>query len=126
MLRQELLLFDHDVLQGLKAKESFMKRRYKALILGGIGLIFLSGMFAIGLEDVLQIENERFGAIYLFLITISVFMFIYAGCMMNNYSLLTDNQEYHAKRKSEEKEWILIVVTWIITAGYIRAKRGKE
>lgn len=153
MLEVEPLFFDFDVLQELKVRERRMSKRYKALIMGGVGLIFLSGMFSIVIEDVLLITNGKFDAIYLFFIAISVFMFIYAGYMMYNYSLLTENQEYHIKHDNKEwlyyvtigtaaviyvglgllfgeraweTGWILVAVAWIITAGYIRAKNGKQ
>lgn len=153
MLEKEPLFFDFDVLQELKARERRMGKRYKALIMGGIGLIFLCCIIAIVIDDVLQITNGRFDAIYLLLIAFSVFTFIYAGCMMYNYALLTENKEYRAKRDDKEwlyyvtvgtaavvyvglgmlfgglawkTGWVLIVVVWIITAGYVRAKKGKS
>lgn len=36
-------------------------------------------------------------AVYLLLISIAVFLFIYAGCSMNAYELLVENEAYHRK-----------------------------
>ena len=43
-------------------------------------------------------EKAPMDAGYLLLISIAVFLFIYAGCSMDTYELLVDNETYRKKK----------------------------
>ena len=146
ILKQEPLYFDHDYLQELKGEHDGLQKKFKRLIIGGLLLIFLSCIIAIISEDVLHMEEGLLDAVYLLLISTAVFLFIYAGCSMDTYELLVDNETYRKKKHGERfswlyyvtigcasilyvglgmlfgKEawrtgWILIAVTWLVTYG---------
>lgn len=119
ILKQEPLYFDHDHLQELKEENDGLQKKFKRLIIAG-----------------------------LLLISIAVFLFIYAGCSMDTYELLVDNETYRKKKHGNRyswlyyvtlgcasilyvglgmlfgKEawrtgWILIAVTWLVTYGIV-------
>ena len=94
ILKQEPLYFDHDYLQELKGEHDGLQKKFKRLIIGGLLLIFLSCIIAIISEDVLHMEEGLLDAVYLLLISTAVFLFIYAGCSMDTYELLVDNETY--------------------------------
>lgn len=148
ILKQEPLYFDHDHLQELKEENDGLQKKFKCLIIGGLLLIFLSCIIAIISEDVLHMEKAPMDAGYLLLISIAVFLFIYAGCSMDTYELLVDNETYRKKKHGNRyswlyyvtlgcasilyvglgmlfgKEawrtgWILIAVTWLVTYGIV-------
>ena len=148
ILKQEPLYFDHDHLQELKEENDGLQKKFKRLIIGGLLLIFLSCIIAIISEDVLHMEKAPMDAGYLLLISIAVFLFIYAGCSMDTYELLVDNETYRKKKHGNRyswlyyvtlgcasilyvglgmlfgKEawrtgWILIAVTWLVTYGIV-------
>ena len=148
ILKQEPLYFDHDHLQELKEENDGLQKKFKRLIIAGLLLIFLSCIIAIISEDVLHMEKEPMDAGYLLLISIAVFLFIYAGCSMDTYELLVDNETYRKKKHGNRyswlyyvtlgcasilyvglgmlfgKEawrtgWILIAVTWLVTYGIV-------
>lgn len=97
ILKQEPLYFDHDHLQELKEENDGLQKKFKRLIIAGLLLIFLSCIIAIISEDVLHMEKAPMDAGYLLLISIAVFLFIYAGCSMDTYELLVDNETYRKK-----------------------------
>ena len=148
ILKQEPLYFDHDYLQELKGEHDGLQKKFKRLIIGGLLLIFLSCIIAMISEDVLHMEEGLLDAVYLLLISTAVFLFIYAGCSMDTYELLVDNETYRKKKHGERfswlyyvtigcasilyvglgmlfgKEawrtgWILIAVTWLVTYGIV-------
>ena len=148
ILKQEPLYFDHDHLQELKEENDGLQKKFKRLIIAGLLLIFLSCIIAIISEDVLHMEKAPMDAGYLLLISIAVFLFIYAGCSMDTYELLVDNETYRKKKHGNRyswlyyvtlgcasilyvglgmlfgKEawrtgWILIAVTWLVTYGIV-------
>ena len=148
ILKQEPLYFDHDHLQELKEENDGPQNKFKRLIIAGLLLIFLSCIIAIISEDVLHMEKAPMDAGYLLLISIAVFLFIYAGCSMDTYELLVDNETYRKKKHGNRyswlyyvtlgcasilyvglgmlfgKEawrtgWILIAVTWLVTYGIV-------
>lgn len=97
ILKQEPLYFDHDYLQELKGEHDGLQKKFKRLIIGGLLLIFLSCIIAMISEDVLHMEEGLLDAVYLLLISTAVFLFIYAGCSMDTYELLVDNEAYRKK-----------------------------
>lgn len=148
ILKQEPLYFDHDHLQELKEENDGLQKKFKRLIIAGLLLIFLSCIIAIISEDVLHMEKAPMDAGYLLLISIAVFLFIYAGCSMDTYELLVNNETYRKKKHGNRyswlyyvtlgcasilyvglgmlfgKEawrtgWILIAVTWLVTYGIV-------
>ena len=148
ILKQEPLYFYHDHLQELKEENDGLQKKFKRLIIAGLLLIFLSCIIAIISEDVLHMEKAPMDAGYLLLISIAVFLFIYAGCSMDTYELLVDNETYRKKKHGNRyswlyyvtlgcasilyvglgmlfgKEawrtgWILIAVTWLVTYGIV-------
>lgn len=148
ILKQEPLYFDHDHLQELKEENDGLQKKFKRLIIAGLLLIFLSCIIAIISEDVLHMEKAPMDAGYLLLISIAAFLFIYAGCSMDTYELLVDNETYRKKKHGNRyswlyyvtlgcasilyvglgmlfgKEawrtgWILIAVTWLVTYGIV-------
>lgn len=148
ILKQEPLYFDHDHLQELKEENDGLQKKFKRLIIAGLLLIFLSCIIAIISEDVLHMEKAPMDAGYLLLISIAVFLFIYAECSMDTYELLVDNETYRKKKHGNRyswlyyvtlgcasilyvglgmlfgKEawrtgWILIAVTWLVTYGIV-------
>ena len=132
----------------LKEENDGLQKKFKRLIIAGLLLIFLSCIIAIISEDVLHMEKAPMDAGYLLLISIAVFLFIYAGCSMDTYELLVDNETYRKKKHGNRyswlyyvtlgcasilyvglgmlfgKEawrtgWILIAVTWLVTYGIV-------
>ena len=109
ILKQEPLYFDHDYLQELKGEHDGLQKKFKRLIIGGLLLIFLSCIIAIISEDVLHMEEGLLDAVYLLLISTAVFLFIYAGCSMDTYELLVDNETYRKKKHGERFSWLYYV-----------------
>ena len=58
-------------------------------------------------------------AIYLLLISIAVFLFIYAGCSMNAYELLVDNEAYHRKKHGDRYSWLYYVTIGCASIVYV-------
>ncbi|MBS6181695.1 helix-turn-helix domain-containing protein [[Clostridium] innocuum] len=119
ILEQEPLYFDHDHLQELKEENDGLQKKFKRLIIGGLLLIFLCCIIAIVSEDVLHMEEGPMDAVYLLLISIAVFLFIYAGCSMNAYELLVDNEAYHRKKHGDRYSWLYYVTIGCASIVYV-------
>ena len=120
-LEEEPQYFDHDHLQELKEENKRLQRKYKRLIIGGLLLIFLACIIAILSEEVLYFEEGLMDPVYLLLISIAVYMFIHAGCSMNTYELLINNEEYHRKKKGERFSWLYYVTIGCASILYVGA-----
>ena len=119
ILKQEPLYFDHDHLQELKEENDGLQKKFKRLIIAGLLLIFLSCIIAIISEDVLHMEKAPMDAGYLLLISIAVFLFIYAGCSMDTYELLVDNETYRKKKHGNRYSWLYYVTLGCASILYV-------
>lgn len=97
VLKQNALMFDHNYLDELKKRYSFLRKKYIGIIIGVFSVVLLSGiMFFISIE-LYNVSEKTALPVFLPFIALGIGTLFYSFSVMDAYEILVYNEEHMNK-----------------------------
>lgn len=97
VLKQNALMFDHNYLDELKKRYSFLRKKYIGIIIGVFSVVLLSGIIFFISIELYRVSEKMALPVFLPFIALGVGSLFYSFSVMDAYEILVYNEEHMNK-----------------------------